>query len=197
MVADSGGVNVGSVGYDVSRNAVIDAVPRVQSAADSGNADAIFMTANAAGALPLFTQMLPEQGLGPDAMQYIGLARWDIPRQTLELPGLQGGWFALPDPGRSARFNQRFATANGENPHALASLAYDGIAAVGALASTDRLNALGRAALTQPAGFRGVNGVFRFRQDGTNERGLAIATIRDGSVVILENAPRAFTGSGS
>ncbi len=54
-------------------------------------------------------------------------------RRRLNLPGVQGGWFALPDPARTAQFDSRFAAATGERPHDLAGLAYDGIAAVGAL----------------------------------------------------------------
>ena len=195
-MAANGGSVVGAVGYDFSQQGVVSAIPKVKSAAASGNADAIFMTANAAGALPLFAQMLPEAGLGPTATQYIGLARWDTPPQTLELPGVQGGWFTLPDPARAAQFRNRFAAANGEQPHAIAGLAYDGIAAVGALVKSGKRDALTRGALTQSAGFKGVSGVFRLRPDGTNERGLAIATIRNNKVVIIENAPQGFGGAG-
>ena len=195
-VAANGGTLVGSIGYDFSQQGVVSAVPRIKTAAMGNSADAIFMTSNAAGALPLFSQMLPEAGLSPASMQYIGLARWDIPPQTLELPGVQNGWFALPDPGRSARFRSRFAAANGEQPHAIAGLAYDGIAAIGALASQGRRDALSRSSLTQSAGFQGVNGVFRFRPDGTTERGLAVASIRNNKVVVLEPAPKRFGGTG-
>ncbi len=195
-VSANGGTMAGSVPYEFSQNGVVAAVPKIKAAAASGGADAIFMTSNAAGALPLFTQMLPEQGLGPDATQYIGLARWDVPPQTLELPGVQGGWFALPDPSRAAQFRNRFAAANGGQPHAIAGLAYDGIAAVGALVKSGRRDALGRNSLTQSAGFQGVSGVFRFRPDGSNERGLAIATVRNQKVVVIENAPQSFGGAG-
>ncbi len=195
-VSASGGTNVGSVGYQFSQDGVVAAVPRIKQAVERGNADAVFMTSTAAGALPLLAQMLPEQGLGPEVTQYIGLARWDVPRQTLELPGVQGGWFAMPDPARTAQFRSRFEAAHEERPHELASLAYDGIAATGALIRSGRRNALSRESLTQSAGFQGVNGVFRFRPDGTNERGLAIATVRNQRVVVIENAPGAFGGAG-
>lgn len=187
---------VGNVGYDFSKDGVVAAVPQITSAAQSTAADAIFMTANSAGALPLFSQMLPENGLDPTSIQYIGLARWDTPPQTLELPGVQGGWFAVPDRGMTSRFQSRFAQANGNQPHPVAGLAYDGIAAVGALIKTGKRNALSRSGLTQSAGFQGVDGVFRLRKDGTNQRGLAVATVRDGKVQILDPAPRGFSGAG-
>ncbi|SLN75720.1 Receptor family ligand binding region [Roseovarius gaetbuli] len=195
-VRDNGATLAGSIGYEFSQEGVVSAIPAIRTAAQTNSADAIFMTANTAGALPLFSQMLPESGLGPDKMQYIGLARWDTPRQTLDLPGVQGGWFALPDPQRTAQFNSRFQSANGNVPHPIAGLAYDGIAAIGALAKSNQRDAMGRNALTQSAGFQGVNGVFRLRSDGSNERGLAVATIRNKQVVILSPAPQSFGGAG-
>lgn len=194
--AASGSTIVGNVPYEFSQQGVISAVPVVTSTARSTNADAIFMTANTAGALPLFTQMLPENGLGADEIQYIGLTRWDKPPQTLELPGVQNGWFAVPDTLRQQQFESRFHAANGKFPHAIAGLAYDGIAAIGALASRGQRDALSRASLTQPAGFQGTGGVFRFRSDGTNQRGLAVATIREKRLVVLDPAPQSFGGAG-
>jgi hypothetical protein len=186
----------GSVSYQFSQQGVVQSVSEIRKIADETQADTIFLTANTAGALPLFTQMLPEAGLGKDKVQYMGLARWDTPAQTLELPGVQGGWFALPDPARSAQFNARFEEAFGAAPHPLAGLAYDGIATVGALARSGKSDALSRASLTQPAGFQGVNGVFRFLQDGTNERGLAVATVQARQVQVISPAPQSFQGAG-
>ena len=91
----------GSVPYELSQQGVIAAVPQVRDTVANSGADSIFLTSTTAGALPLFTQLLPEAGLSPSEVQYIGLTRWDIPPQTLELPGVQGGWFALPDPVKS------------------------------------------------------------------------------------------------
>lgn len=191
---NNGATLAGSVSFEFSQEGVLDAIPTIRETVETQSADAIFLTANAAGALPLFAQMLPENGLGPDRLQYIGLSRWDTPPQTMQLSGVQGGWFALPDPARADRFNSRFRSAHGSTPHPLAGLAYDGIAAVGALVQSGQ--GLGRAGLTQTAGFRGVNGVFRLRPDGTNERGLAVATITDEQVRILSPAPQGFGGVG-
>ncbi|MEB8387130.1 penicillin-binding protein activator [Rhodobacteraceae bacterium KMM 6894] len=192
----AGATVVGSVPYEFSQQGVVTAVPQIVSTARSAGADAIFLTSNTAGALPLFAQMLPEAGIGPSAIQYMGLSRWDQPAQTLTLPGVQGGWFAVPDPQRTARFQTRFQQANGSSPHAIAGLAYDGIAAIGALVRTGKRDALSRASLTQGAGFQGVDGAFRLRRDGTSERALAVATIRGGKLVIIDPAPASFGGPG-
>lgn len=195
-ISRSGATLAGSVDYPLSQQGVIDAVPRIKSTVDSSGADAVFMTSSTASALPLLAQLLPEAGIQPTVTQYIGLTRWDIPSPTLSLPGLQGGWFALPDPARSAAFSAKYQAAYGSTPHPIASLGFDGIAAVGALVAKGKSNALTGAALTQGAGFQGASGIFRLRSDGTNDRGLAIATIRNNQVVVIDAAPQSFGGAG-
>lgn len=184
-----------SIDYPLSQQGVVDAIPRIKAA--TAGADAVFLTAPSAGALPLLTQLMPEQGITPATVQYIGLTRWDIPPQTLSLPGVQNGWFALPDPARSNAFRARYEAAYGSAPHPLAGVAFDGIAAVTALVRQGRSDALTVAALTQGAGFQGATGVFRLRPDGSNQRGLAVATVRANQVVVIDAAPQGFGGPGS
>jgi hypothetical protein len=194
--AGAGARVVGTVGYEFSGPGVTGAVPTIISTARASGANALFLTSDSAGALPLLAELLPQAGLPGSAIQYVGLTRWDIPAATMSLPGLQGGWFALPDPGLSGQFQSRFTAAYGSPPHPIAGLAYDGIAAIGALVKSGRSDPFSAAALTQGAGFAGVNGIFRLRPDGTNERGLAIAQIRNGTYMILDPAPRSFGGAG-
>ncbi len=195
-VARSGASFAGSVDYPLSQQGIVAAMPRIKSTIDSSGANALFLTANTAADLPLLAQLLPESGVSPSVIQFAGLTRWDIPPQSLEQPGLQGGWFALPDPNRSAAFRNRYAAAYGGQPHPLAGLAFDGIAAVGAIVAKGANRNLSGAALTQGAGFQGATGIFRLRPDGTNQRGLAVATIRDRKVAIIDPAPSSFGGAG-
>ena len=195
-ISANGATLAASVEYALSQQGVQDAVPRVKAAIDSTAANALFMTANSSTALPLLAEMLPGAGVSNESSQYIGLSRWDIPAQTLALPGIQGGWFALPDPGASAAFATRYTAAYGERPLDIAGLAFDGIAAIGSLVKSGNKNALSASSLTQGAGFKGANGIFRLRADGTNQRGLAVATVRGNQVVLLEAAPQAFGGAG-
>ncbi|OWU81889.1 penicillin-binding protein activator [Phaeobacter sp. 22II1-1F12B] len=188
--------SVGTVTYEQSQQGVIGAIPRIKSQVESTGADAMFLTANTAGALPLLTQLLPEAGISSPATQFIGLTRWDIPSQTLELPGVQGGWFALPDPVKSDQFRARYTASFSNAPHPIGSLAYDGIAAIGALVGSGNPDALSGASLTQGAGFQGVGGIFRLLPDGTNQRGLAVATIQNRQVVVVDPAPASFSGAG-
>lgn len=193
----AGGSVVGTASYEFSQNGIVQAAPQIAAQARGAGAQAVFLTADTAGALPLISQLLSENGLATGAVQYVGLSRWDIPAATLSLPGVQGGLFALPDPGTYGAFLSRYQAAFGESPNPILSgLAYDGIAAIGALAGKAGGGPIPKSALTQGAGFLGVNGIFRLRSDGTNDRGLAVAQVTGGTYRIVQAAPKAFGGAG-
>lgn len=186
----------GTATHPLSKQGIDGVIPNVAQAALSGNVDAVFLTANQGAVLPYLTDKLADAGVTSASVQMIGLTRWDTPASRLTLKGVQGGWFALPDTRMKAQFDQRYRAAYGETPHELGSLAYDGVAAVAALVRAGKKNALTTAGLTQNAGFAGVNGAFRLKRDGTNERALAVATIQNGQVQILSPAPASFGGFG-
>jgi ABC-type branched-subunit amino acid transport system substrate-binding protein len=194
--ARAGSSVAGTASYEFSQNGIVAAAPQIVATANASGADAVFLTADTSGALPLLSQMLRDRGLTSASKRFVGLTRWDVPAATLSLPGVQGGWFAMPDPGVFSQFQSRYSATYGEAPHPIAGLAYDGIAAVGALIKSGNRDALTAQALTQPSGFAGVSGAFRLLSDGTNERALAVAEIRNNQVVVIDAAPRSFGGAG-
>ena len=192
--AAAGAGVVATAGFAYSQNGIIQAVPGIAAKARTTGAQAVFLTSDAGGALPLLTQMLSENGVSPATTQYIGLTRWDILPTVVTLPGVQGGWFTMPDPVLHEQYKARYSATYGSEPHWLSGVAYDGVAAVAALAK--RGSPLDRASLTQGAGYVGVNGIFRLLPNGSNERGLAVAQIRNNAVVVIDPAPSAFGGAG-
>lgn len=195
-IGRAGGTVAGVFSYELSQNGIATAGPGIADRVRSSGANAVFLTATPVGALPLISQTLRSNGVAPDMQRFIGIARWDTPQDILSLPGVQGGWFTLPDPTRYPQFVNRYQAAYGSAPEPIAALAYDGIAAVGALIRRGDANAFGTAGLTQNAGFEGVSGIFRFRADGTNERGLAVMQVQNGQAIVVDPAPRSFGGGG-
>ncbi|SFJ33164.1 penicillin-binding protein activator [Celeribacter neptunius] len=195
-VARQGATLVAEQSFELSQQGVVQAVRPIASAARNTSADAIFFTSGNDGAMPLLAQMLPENGIKSPDPQFIGLQRWNVPASALSLPGLQDSWFAIPDQQLTANFSNHYSAQYGQPPHALAGLAYDGIAAIGALVAAGDQNALTAQGLTRGSGFVGVNGIFRLRADGTNQRGLSVATIQNNQVIEIDPAPRAFAGAG-
>ncbi len=187
---------VGSGSFPLSQQGVTRAISGFSKDAKSTGAQSVFFTSGTAGAMPFLADLLPGAGLPPSSVQYIGLQRFDIPSSALSLGGLQGSWFAIPDPSLAAGFRSRYSERFGADPHPTAGLAYDGIAAVGALISEGSRDALSARSLTRSAGFVGTGGIWRLRADGTNDRALAVAQIRNNQVTIIDPAPRSFGGAG-
>jgi hypothetical protein len=50
--------------------------------------------------------------------------------------------------------------------------------------------------LTNPSGFSGIDGLFRFMPDGTNKRGLAVLRVTESGPEVVSPAPHNFGGSG-
>ena len=189
--ARNGATITATIPYEFSQVGVVNVVPEVTAAARGANA--VLLSSDSAGALPLFAQLLPENGLNTSSVQMMGLTRWDIPPATLQFSGLQGGWFTLPDPNAAADFNARYAATNGGAPHALGSLGYDAIRAVAQTAATGRL---GPGDFVAAGQVDGAGGAFRFLNDGTNQRALAVAEIVNQQVSVIDPAPRRLGGAG-
>lgn len=195
-VRRAGGTVVGTASYEFSQNGISEAAPGIVQQAQGAGANSVFLTADTAGALPLITQLLRDNGLSQDTARFVGLTRWDLPQQTIALPGLQGGWFTQPDMSLYSQYVARYQSTYGQMPHLISGLAYDGIAAIGALAKRGQGDNLTVQALTQGSGFAGVSGIFRLLPNGGNERGLAIAQINNNQVTVIDPAPRSFGGAG-
>ncbi|MDX1575214.1 MAG: penicillin-binding protein activator [Kiloniellales bacterium] len=133
----------------------------------------------------------------PAEVQYLGTALWNDPSLGNE-PTLQGGWFAAPSPALWEGFLRRYRNTYGATPPRIATLAYDITALAAVLARTT--SAPGQAPdfsverLTDPSGFSGIDGLFRFSARGAVERGLAILEVNGQDLREIEPAPQSFEG---
>src|SRR5690606_33577418 len=76
-VERNGATLVGTATHSVSTSGIDAVVPNVVSAANSGNVDAIFMTANQGAVLPYLLDKLNSAGVNSATTQMMGLTRWD------------------------------------------------------------------------------------------------------------------------
>ena len=155
-----------------------------------GRADALFIP-DGGDALPDVAQALAENGVNTKRIQLLGTGLWDDPR-VFQTPALDGGWFAAPDGAGYRNFASRYAARFHQQPVRTATLAYDAVALVAALVKTQGPNRFSPEVLTNPSGFSGIDGLFRFRQDGTTERGLAIMRVTPSGPQIIQASPRSF-----
>src|SRR5258708_7974026 len=113
---------------------------------------------------------------------------WDNPR-VFASPSLQGGLYAAPDPSGFRSFSGRYRTRFGGEPVRTATLTYDAVALVAALARTQGAQRFAPETLTNPSGFAGIDGLFRFRSDGTNERVLALMKVTSSGGTLVAGSP--------
>ncbi len=188
----AGGANV----VDVERfNPGAGAVMDPAAAVAKSNCDAIFIPQGGA-LLRGIAPTLAYDGIDHTKVQYLGTGLWDDPANTKE-PLLSGGWFAAPQPSADADFVAKYQQTFGAQPPQLASLAYDAVSLVALLAPGAPYHRFTPAALTNPNGFAGVDGVFRFHPDGTIERGLAVLAVQPDGFAVVSPAPTTFQSSGS
>jgi branched-chain amino acid transport system substrate-binding protein len=158
-----------------------------QVAAVQGQIDALFIPEQA-DAMPAVASAL---GTANVKTKFLGTGVWNDAR-VLKLPQMQGAWFSAPDNSGFDAFAQRYKAKFNSDPARLATLAYDAVTLAAALARNGGPDPFNQAALTNISGFNGADGVFRFRADGTNERGLAVMEIADDAAKVISPAPRSF-----
>jgi len=157
-------------------------------------ADAVFIP-EGSEVVPSVVQALSAAGLDLKRVQLLGTGLWDDPRIFAEA-ALQGGWYAAPDGAGFRNFSTRYRGRYGQDPVRTATLAYDAVALVAALVKTQGPQRFSEQVLTNPSGFAGIDGLFRFRTDGSNQRGLAVMRVTPSGGQIISPPPRVFSGSG-
>lgn len=162
-------------------------------AALGGQVDTLFIPEQAS-AMADVSRALAANGLDSRSVQILGTGLWNDAR-VLNLPALQGAWFASPENAGFMGFAQRYHAKFGADPTRVATLAYDSVSLVAALARTQGARRFSEDVLTSATGFNGADGVFRFRPDGGNERGLSVLQVNNGSTVVVSPAPRSLPGA--
>lgn len=156
--------------------------------------DAVFMPVGGEQARAL-SNLLSFYDLGPGKVQRLGTGLWDDPGLATE-PHMKHAWFAAPSTAMRDRFENRFIQLYGLRPPRLSSLAYDATALAAVIARSGQQQygrpAFDRTNITNPNGYSGIDGIFRFRPDGLIERGLSVLEYRDSTIREIERAPGTF-----
>jgi len=174
--------------YPLDRGKLSEPVQRVAQAANQ--VDSIFIP-DGADAVPQVVQALARSGVNLRRVQLLGTGLWDDPR-VFSAAALEGGWYAAPDSSGFRNFSARYRSRYGQDPVRTATLAYDAVALVAALVKTQGAQRFSEQVLTNASGFAGIDGVFRFRTDGSNERGLAVLRVAPSGGQVVSPAPKSF-----
>lgn len=188
----SGAQIVASQLYTPTENGAAAGAQALARAAIPSGVQAVFIPGDGPS-LRAAASALSAAGLDPNRVKLLGIGSWGLNTAFRE-PVLAGAWVAAPDPAARRGFERRFKAAYGREPSRLASLAYDAVTLAAQIALNPAQDA--RAQLERPQGFQGVDGLFRFRPNGSIQRALPIFRIEaNGAAVLLEPALRAFPPS--
>ena len=163
-------------------------------AGSGAQADALFVPDTPDG-LVAVGPALTRVGFSPARVRPLGLALWNEPR-VMAQPAFQGARFAAPDTAGFANFAQRYQARFGTLPPRTASLGYDAVSLTAALVRQYGTQRFADATLTNPAGFSGLDGTFRFLPEGVSERTLAVYEIRNNAASVVSPAPKVLGPSG-
>ncbi len=112
----------------------------------------------------------------------MGPALWAAPASGSRQ--FRGAIYAAPDASARDAFVQAFSARYGAPPPGPADLAYD----AARIAQQTAPAGFSAAALTNPAGFQGVDGWLRLMPDGRVERALAVFQIQEGGPQLVAPA---------
>ncbi|MGQ4273979.1 penicillin-binding protein activator [Terrihabitans sp. B22-R8] len=171
--------NAGAIGAAAGRIAQV-----------SASADAIFVPDEA----PAAAAALAKAGVDLKRVTVLGTGLWDD-GAVQSSAALAGGLYAAPDTAGWRSFQQRYRARYGSDPARTSTLAYDAVSLAAALSRSEPGQRYTAQALTNASGFQGVDGIFRLRANGLNERGLAVLQVGSGGAQIVAPAPKSFAGA--
>ena len=192
-VARRGGRVVALERYGDDRNKIAD-VARV-IAQSASQADALFIPEGGDSVNDVVTA-LSSAGINLRQFAILGTQQWDDPK-VLANSQLEGAWYPAPDPAGFRAFAERYRSRYYQDPSRPAALAYDAVSLIVSLVKVPGTQRITNEMLTNPSGFAGIDGVFRFRSDGTNQRGLAVLKVTPSGGQVIAPSPRTFAASAT
>ena len=154
--------------------------------------DALFIPEQAEGMAAVSSQLVAK-AIDTKKIQVLGTGIWNDAR-VLKLPALQGAWFSAPENAGFNAFAGRYRAKFSSDPTRISTLAYDAVSLAIALSRSQGSQRFSDSVLLNGSGFNGADGVFRFKPDGQNDRGLSVLQIGNGTTTVLSPAPRSFGG---
>ncbi|MBX7502705.1 penicillin-binding protein activator [Qipengyuania sp. YG27] len=186
-VAAYGGTVVWTERFARGNTSIVSAAERLKAHGGYDTvliADGARLAAQAAGVL---------KSGGATTPQLLGTELWSGESSVTRASALRGAWFSAVSDGRYKRFVDSYEARFGSQPYRIATLGYDAVLLTLRVARDWRVGRdFPQGALRSDDGFLGLDGAFRFTRDGLVERAFEVREVREGSVVVVENAADRF-----
>ncbi len=186
-VRSAGGV---LVGVQESDGSVASADAATRRLAQMGQIDAVLI-ADSGRAAVVAVPSLRRNGLRN--AKILGTDLWNIDGTLANSSPMYGAWFASVSDTLYNQYATKYRARFGRAPLRLSSLGYDSVLLVARVARDWRPGTrFPVSQLTDPQGFIGVDGAFRFMANGQTERMLEVQEIQSGKFVTVSAAPTQF-----
>jgi ABC-type branched-subunit amino acid transport system substrate-binding protein len=178
------------LGIQESNGTAASADAAARRLAQMGPIDAILVADSGRAAMAI-VPALRRSGLR--TAKILGTDLWNIDGTLAGSSPMYGAWFASVSDTLYTQYATKYRARFGKAPLRLSSLGYDSVLLVARVARDWRPGArfpIGQ--LTDPQGFIGVDGAFRFNPNGMTDRMLEVQEIQAGKFVTVSAAPSQF-----
>lgn len=186
-VEASGGTMVVAVNYDrplASIQAAISKLPKGPAY------DAILIGDSGRGAVQLVPLIRKN---GATTARILGTELWNTESALAKNPLMAGAWFASVPDGFYTQLSTKYRARFAKDPFRLSSLGYDSVLLVTKIAANWRVGTpFPVTQLSDPDGFTGIDGAFRFAQGGVAERMLEVQQFGTTGTVVVSPAAKGF-----
>jgi branched-chain amino acid transport system substrate-binding protein len=178
------------VGIQETNGTAASADAAARRLAQLGTIDAVLIADNGRAAI---TTVPALRRSGLRTAKILGTDLWNIDGTLAGSSPLYGAWFASVSDTLYTQYATKYRARFGKAPLRLSSLGYDSVLLVARVARDWRPGSrfpIGQ--LTDPQGFIGVDGAFRFNPNGMTDRMLEVQEIQAGKFVTVSAAPSQF-----
>ena len=187
-VSAYGGEVVWTERYARGNTSIVSAAQRLKS---HGGYDAVLIADGARLAAQAAGVLNPSGGA--DKTRLLGTELWSGESAVTRASALGGAWFSAISDTRYKRFVDSYEARFGSQPYRIATLGYDAVLLTLRVARDWRVGRdFPENELLASDGFLGLDGAFRFGRNGMVERAFEVREVRNGSVVVVDNAPARF-----
>lgn len=178
------------VGIQESNGTAASAEAAARRLAQMGAIDAILVADSGRAAIATVPAL--RRG-GLRTAKILGTDLWNIDGTLAGSPPMYGAWFASVSDTLYTQYATKYRARFGKAPLRLSSLGYDSVLLVARVARDWRPGTrFPVAQLTDPQGFIGVDGAFRFNANGLTDRMLEVQEIQAGKFITVSPAPSQF-----
>jgi ABC-type branched-subunit amino acid transport system substrate-binding protein len=123
----------------------------------------------------------------------LGTELWSGESSVVSSAAMRGAWYSAVPDGLYKQFYDSYRSRFGEAPHRIATLGYDAVLLTLNIANDWQPGSdFPVRRLRDDGGFIGIDGTFRFGDNGIGQRLMEVYEVRDGSIAVVQAASKEF-----